>query len=214
MTAREDRSFAAVHEKHRPEILRFLSRLAGEHEAEDLAQEVFLKVERGLGGFRGDSGIRSWIFQVARNTAIDRLRSRAAEEKSLGVLQTPGAPGDGGDVFDVLESGHPSPERILARKETNACVRAHVDRLPEPYREAMALSEWGEMTDAEIAGRLGVTLGTVKIRLHRARARLKKECGARCTVYRDERSEPACVPKPACLDPGRLPQASRDTIGG
>ena len=80
----------------------------------------------------------------------------------------------------------------LVRKEMNECIRGIVDGLPENYRAVLALSEVEEFTNAEISQILGISLDVVKIRLHRARARLKKELEAKCNFYRDERNELAC----------------------
>jgi RNA polymerase sigma-70 factor (ECF subfamily) len=194
MCAADDRDFEAVYARYRPEIVRYLSRLAGQNDAEDLAQEVFLKVGRGIADFRGDSGIRTWIYRIARNAAIDRLRSRSAGEDRLGAYPEAGDSAGEGDILDRLESPLPSAERTLAEKETRGCLRGHVGLLPGPYREILDLSEWSELTNAEIAEKLGVSLDTVKIRLHRARKRLRETCETNCTTYRDEQDELVCVP--------------------
>lgn len=81
------RSFQEIYERFQPGILRFLSRLVGEEEAEDVAQEVFLRVDRGLEGFRGESSIGTWIYRIARNAALDRLRSRPAWLESTRQLR-------------------------------------------------------------------------------------------------------------------------------
>lgn len=190
----DDRIFETVYARYRPEIVRYLSRIAGPNEAEDLAQEVFLKVGRGLADFRGESEIRTWIYRIARNAAIDRLRSRSAGEDRLGGYPVADDSVGEGDIFDRLESPLPSVERILADKETHRCLRSHLGLLPAPYREILDLSEWAELTNAEIAEKLAVSLDTVKIRLHRARKRLKAACRVNCTVHRDERDELVCVP--------------------
>jgi RNA polymerase sigma-70 factor (ECF subfamily) len=194
MRAAEDRRFETLHARYRPEIVRYLSRLAGPNEAEDLAQEVFLKVGRGLDDFRGESGFRTWIYRIARNAAIDRLRSRSAGEDRLAEFRELDDSAGEGDILERMESPLPTVERILADKETHGCLRRHVGLLPGSYREILDLSEWAELTNPEIAEKLGVSLDTVKIRLHRARKRLKETCETNCTVYRDERDELACVP--------------------
>ncbi len=76
-----------------------------------------------------------------------------------------------------------------------ACIRGYIEDLPPPYRSVVLLSEEAELTNQEIADVLGLTLDTVKIRLHRARGRLRKDLGRGCTVSRDERNELACEPK-------------------
>ena len=77
----------------------------------------------------------------------------------------------------------------------NDCIRKYVESLPPSYRSVVILSEGEGLTNQEIADVLGISLGMVKIRLHRARRRLKRELGNGCNVYRDERNELACEPK-------------------
>src|SRR4030066_2023807 len=82
--------FGAPSVRYRPAIVRYLSRIVGRLEAEDLAQEVFVKVGRGLPGFRGESRISTWIYRIATNAALDRLppppfRQDAAEETPDGT---------------------------------------------------------------------------------------------------------------------------------
>jgi RNA polymerase sigma-70 factor, ECF subfamily len=87
-------------------------------------------------------------------------------------------------------------EHTLVRREMNDCIDEFIARLPPSYRSILILSEQEELTNQEIADALGLTLETVKIRLHRARARLRKELGSGCDFYRDDRNEFACEPKP------------------
>lgn len=70
--------FQAIHDEYRPKIVRYLSRLVGESEAEDLGQEVFIKVGKALQGFQGKSSLSTWIYRIATNAALDRLRSRSS----------------------------------------------------------------------------------------------------------------------------------------
>ncbi len=69
--------FQAVHDRFRSRILRYLARLVGEGEAEDVTQSVMLKVSEKLVEFRGDSDVSTWIYRIATNAAVDRLRGRA-----------------------------------------------------------------------------------------------------------------------------------------
>ena len=191
------RSFQEIYEKFHPGILRFLARLVGEEEAEDVAQEVFLRVDRGLEGFRGESSIGTWIYRIARNAALDRLRSRPAWLESTRQLQTHGSEKDPeGGMIQIPDEGA-SLERYLIGKEMSECIRGRVDTLPESYRRVLLLSELAGMTNAEIASAIGVSEGAVKIRLHRARALLREDLGTHCTLYHDELDELACEPKSA-----------------
>jgi RNA polymerase sigma-70 factor, ECF subfamily len=93
----------------------------------------------------------------------------------------------------------PSTEQRLIRDEMNGCIREIVQTLPEQYRSIIVLSELEGLKDNEIAEILGLTLQAAKVRLHRARARLRKELGVACVFYRDELNEFACDRKnPSC----------------
>ncbi len=180
--------FEKVYESNRARITRYLARLVGEAEAEDLAQEVFVKVSSGLSGFREESQLITWIYRIATNSALDRLRSpsfKAAEPV--------------GDIDLVsLPTGQKSPtiEQQAIREEMSDCVRRMVDRLPGAYRTAIVLSEIEGFKDSEIADILGVKLPAAKITLHRARTRLKKALSENCVFYRNEDNVLACDRKP------------------
>ena len=79
--------YQEIHDTFRPKIHRYLTRLVGEHEAEDLTQEVFVKVSQALKSFRGESQLSTWIYRISTNVALDRLRSpsfrQTAERKSI-----------------------------------------------------------------------------------------------------------------------------------
>ncbi|MDA8121759.1 MAG: sigma-70 family RNA polymerase sigma factor [Deltaproteobacteria bacterium] len=190
-------SFQEIYERFHPGILRFLSRLLGEGEAEDAAQDVFLRVARGLETFRGDSALGTWIYRIARNAALDRFRGRPAWNESVGGFQTSGLDEDASDVCSRIPDEHASIERYLIGKEMSDCIQGRVGSLPESYRRVLVLSEWGGMSNGEIACALGIGEGAVKIRLHRARARLREDLVTHCAMYRDERDELACEPRVA-----------------
>jgi RNA polymerase sigma-70 factor, ECF subfamily len=174
--------FQPLHERFRPRVLRYLARLVGEGEAEDLTQAVMLKVSEALPDFRGDSSVSTWIYRIATNTALDRLRSKPAPA----LAETD------------LESGEQSTsaESAAIREEMNTCIREFIERLPDNYKTVMVLSELEGFKNDEIAAILDLTLDTVKIRLHRARAKLRKDLEAGCSFHRDERDELACDRKP------------------
>ncbi len=178
--------YAAFNEK----IHRYLTRLIGESDSEDVTQEVFLKINAGLNDFRGDSSLSTWIYRIATNAAMDFRRKSAIglqEQIAAGPLA-----GDHSYEEDIAEVHSASPDRQLIRKEMNDCIRGIVDGLPENYRTVLILSDLEELTNNAIAEVLDISLETVKIRLHRARARLKKELAQHCNFYRDERNEFAC----------------------
>lgn len=178
--------FEKIYGGLKPRVLRYLTRLVGELEAEDVTQEVFVKVSQALSGYRHESNLSTWVYQIARNAAFDRLRSRAFQDSVLRQSS------NGGEA----KSAH-AVEQQLIRREMNECIRGFIESLPGDYRSVVILSEFEELTNQQIAEVLGISLATVKIRLHRARALLKKEFAARCDFYRDEGNGLVCDPKVA-----------------
>lgn len=177
--------FQAVHDRFRSRVLRYLTRLVGEGEVEDLTQSVMLKVSDGLPDFRGDSSLSTWIYRIATNAALDRLRRKTVEPPGEVELES-----EEGDVPQAAQS--PSVERTAIREEMNACIREFIERLPENHKTVMVLSELEGFKNDEIAAILGLSLATVKIRLHRAREKLRLELETGCSFHRDEDDELAC----------------------
>ena len=177
--------FQRIHDSFRPRVLRYLTRLVGERDAEDLAQTVMLKVSSGLPQFRHDSSLSTWIYRIATNAAMDKLRSPLREQ----VLEDDPDP-DEGDL--PPDARTPSVEAIAIRTEMSACIREFIDHLPEAYKTVMVLSEMEGFKNAEIAAILGVSLDTVKIRLHRAREKLRNDLQEGCSFDRDESTGLAC----------------------
>ena len=178
--------FQRVYDEFQPRIRRYLARLAGPGEADDLSQETFARVSQALVGFRGEAALSTWIYRIATNVAFDRARSpgfqlqaRTAEPAALAAL-----------------GAAPTIEQDIARREMSECVRDYVDQLPADYRTVVVLSELEELPDREIAEVLGISLEAAKIRLHRARARLRQMLEQGCDVSRDERNELTCEPRP------------------
>ena len=189
--------FKEVYEEFQPRILHYLSRLTDHHEAEDMAQEVFEKVSRALKGFKGESSLSTWLYRIATNTALDRLRTpsfnrsleRSAPEESFQV-----------EDRDVWTGERKAPhDQGLIRKEMSECIRSFIEKLSPDYKSVMVLSELEGFKNKEIADILQVSLDTVKIRLHRARASLKKELNGGCSFYRNEQDIFACDRKPLSI---------------
>jgi len=186
-------TFPEIHEIYQPKIVRYLATLIDEYEAEDLAQEVFAKLGRNLETFRGEARLSTWIYRIATNLAIDRIRHCTLPFEDHR---------NRADDLDVqLEDRNTwtgelphSAEQLLIRAEMTDCIRSCLAKLPEHYRVVLALNDSEGFRAKEIAEIAGITLDTVKIRLHRARALLRKEIEINCRVYRDERNELACEP--------------------
>ncbi len=183
--------FAEIYTAFNGKIRRYLARLIGEADSEDVAQDVFMKINAALGDFRGEASLSTWIYRIATNAAMDHLRkSQAAPKNQIANGPADQCPEGYEDIATDLSTS--LPDRQLIRKEMGDCIRDIVDGLPENYRTVLILSDLEEMTNTEIAKVLDISLEAVKIRLHRARARLKKELEHHCSFYRDDRNELAC----------------------
>lgn len=184
-----DYDFQAVHDEFRPKVLGYLRGLLGEHEAEDAAQEVFEKISRTLGSFRGDSKLSTWVFRIATNTAIDRIRANPLRTIATDVRE-----------LDMTESPSPSVEKSTIKREMNSCIRGVIKQLREDYSTVIMLSDIEGFTDSEIADIIGISIQAAKIRLHRARAKLRAELEKFCTFYRGDDNEFACDLKESFRD--------------
>jgi RNA polymerase sigma-70 factor (ECF subfamily) len=169
----------------------YVARLVGQAEAEDVTQETFVKALRSSSEVRDTDKLRPWLYRVATNVALDRLRSPSRKQVSPLAFDEARLVAEGDAA---VQSPKPSVESEAIRTEMSACVRAVVDRLPSAQKAALVLSDCEGFTDAEIASVVGASVGSVKIRLHRARARLRKELDGSCRIYADSRNEISCEP--------------------
>ena len=173
--------FPTLYTEFHPKIQRYLTRLVGDYEAEDLTQDVFIRISQALPNFRGASKLATWIYRIATNAALDRLRSPAYQrmvqvqppEKSQAVVEIEEEIAGMGEEAD-------SPEYKVWRKERYECYRDYIENLPLNYHTVVALSELEDLAASEIAEILGLSLDTVKIRLHRGRGRLLQELRTHC----------------------------------
>jgi len=175
-------------EAHHDRIYRYLLRLLrNPAEAEDLTQETFLRAYRRGNSLRDPEAVRGWLYRIATHAALDRLRQRKrqpADDSDEHTGHLPSAVSPSPSVIEVVE-----------RKETSACVQRCLDFLPDHYRAVILLHEAHGLTAPEIANLLGVSLFTVKIRLHRARQKLQQVMERGCAVSSDGQGVPACHPK-------------------
>jgi RNA polymerase sigma-70 factor (ECF subfamily) len=187
-------AFNDVYEEFHGKISRYLKRMVGQDEAEDLTQEVFVKISDGLKDFRGESRLQTWIYRIATNAALDRLHSRSFRQDSetVSLSGSDEQAAAAGLEDSSIQAESLTAEREAIRKEMTECIREFVDKLPENYRTVIILSELKELKNQDIADILGISLDAVKIRLHRARGRLKEEFEAGCTFYQDKNGGLAC----------------------
>jgi RNA polymerase sigma-70 factor (ECF subfamily) len=170
--------FEKIHEAFRPKIHRYLTGLVGEHEAEDLTQEVFIRVGQALKNFRGESQLSTWMYRIATNAAIDKLRNSSFRQNAGQILFDDSDEAGSRDLWTREEA--PSIEQQLLQKQRYDCFMDYVQDLPLSHRTVIVLSELAELTNNEIAEILGLSLDVVKIRLHRGRTRLLQELKTHC----------------------------------
>lgn len=180
MAVASELEFLQLYETYQPRIVRYLAGLVGPDEAEDLSQQVFLRAGQNLAGFRGEAQVSTWLYRIASNAAIDRIRSASyrhgADEIQLDTMADE-------DQIGVETKDIRSPvEASLYQKDRLQCFLGYVDRLPFNYRVVVLLNEVEELSTREIAQVLGVSHETVKIRLHRGRARLFQALRETCHV--------------------------------
>ena len=155
--------------------------LGNDEDGVDAAQDAFLKAYRGLAGFRGGSSFKTWVLKIAINTARS-LRARARAKKRGGGMQRLGdrpSPGGGEEEESRHELADPragaAPPAILERKELKEAIEDAILDLDEEAREVIVLRDIAGETYESIAAALGVPLGTVKSRVHRARLEIQKK---------------------------------------
>ena len=169
-----------IYQQFHAPLVRFLARMVSSQEAEDLAQEVFSKIAKNLDEFEGRAELSTWIYRIATNTALDRLRSRKGRLVEIPLMDeidrahSPGGP--------PVKPGNDPLARVID-SEMNACIRQQVDKLPQKYRTVMVLSSMEELQNGEIADILEISLEAVKMRLHRGRAMLKEILENECRFY-------------------------------
>jgi RNA polymerase sigma-70 factor, ECF subfamily len=133
--------------------------------AQDLAQEALVKVYRSLGSFRFQSAFSTWLYSIVKNTYLDSVKSRAGRERAL---EEPLTEREVAELHDCATA----EERLLAKESRHTLMRA-LRQVPVAYRTVVALADVQGLGYEEIAGALGVPVGTVKSRLKRGRDALK-----------------------------------------
>jgi len=151
---------------------------------DDLLQETFLKIKNNIDSLNDQAKLKAWAFSIARNQCIDYLRKNASSQER----PNPEMPGIGNLTPILLHTQ-------LEQKEMSRCVVEKLNLLSDTQREVIVLSETMEMSCREIADILGISVGNVKVRLHRARKALKTILHKECTFEHDDRNVMICLPK-------------------
>lgn len=177
LRAGSEEAFAWLIERYHQPIYSLLARtMQDATDAADLTQEVFVKVFRGIGGFHGESSLRTWIYRIALREASNQRRWWMRHKmQEVPIDQEIGNSSCGTPVIlrDTLVDPGESPYEVAAHEETRRIVEQALRQVPEPYRTTLILRDIEGFIYEEVAEMQGVNLGTVKSRLVRGRALLR-----------------------------------------
>lgn len=177
LQAGSEEAFALLIGQYQAPLYSLISRiLTDPSDAADITQDVFIKVFRNIGGFHGDSSLRTWIFRIALREASNQRRWWSRHRGREVTIETETNASDEGKstyLKDLLVDAHASPYEITEHEEIRAKVEIELRRLPEPFRTVVILRDLEGLPYDEIAEILGAHLGTVKSRLVRGRAMLR-----------------------------------------
>lgn len=161
--------------------------------AEELIQDTYARALERVGQLRDPQAALAWLYRVATTVSLDRLRQRRPSTVPLDAV----APaGEGAEQAAERERPPFLLEGALESSEMSECVQGYLAALPDDYRTAILLHDAHGLTNPEIAELLGCSLATAKIRVHRARARLRETLATACSFEIDERGVLVCDPQP------------------
>ena len=181
--------FWEIYDRYYAKVRKFILALVKDQwVANDLIQETFLKVQQNLGTLKDSSKLSSWIFRIAHNLCQDHFRQLKVVRRrgSIGLEQT--------ESLEEAFIQEVSIQKDLEQREMGRCVQNQIDLLPESLRTVLILFDIMEFTHQEISDILGITIKNVKVRLHRARNKMKAILEEQCTFERDERDILICIP--------------------
>ena len=193
VTTIENLNITEIYDTYEKKIYNYILRMVkNEQAAEDLTQEVFIKVYQKLASYRGDAAFSTWIYRIATNTYLDHFRS-AGHKRTTVTDQleeddfSAAKPDEADKVLSIEES--------LIKTTMNSCIRGYLNNLSEDYRSVIMLHDLQGLKNREISDVLEVSLDTVKIRLHRARKKFRSVLAANCNFYTNQRDGLNCDQK-------------------
>ena len=155
--------------KINPQLKHFiLSRVPDESVADDILQEVFIKIHSHIETLKDPTKVERWIYKIARNTIIDHYRTRKIEE----------------EIPQDISISEKMPEKIDSKTGFKS-IKAIIEALPQPYAQALLLTEFEGLTQKELAHRLGISVSGAKSRVQRARKMLKTKLNECCRIEFD-----------------------------
>jgi RNA polymerase sigma-70 factor (ECF subfamily) len=159
----EAEAFEALVVTYQHRVFSIAVRMLGDRsEAEDVAQEVFLRVHRSIRGFRGEAKLSTWLYAITSRLCLNRLKSGSKQRKA------------GETALERIADGRPDPGATLEASELDAALHRAIAELDDERRIVVVLRDLHGLSYEEIATALDLELGTVRSRLHRARMELKE----------------------------------------
>jgi RNA polymerase sigma-70 factor (ECF subfamily) len=166
----DSRAFSELERRYRPRVLGFFCRRVGDRsEAEDLSQEVFLRLYRARAGYEPRARFATWVYHITQNVARNALRSKRRRP----TVRLDPAAGDAGLLETLFSDRGEAPSRPLERDELAGVVRAAVAGLADRQRAAVELHQFEDRTYTEVAAELDMTPKAAKSLLYRARNQLR-----------------------------------------
>jgi RNA polymerase sigma-70 factor (ECF subfamily) len=206
----DESAFAELMRRHRGPIVNYVNRLIGDRDrAEDLAQEVFLRVYRHAGTYRVTARFTTWLYTIASNLGKNELRNRA-RRRNVSIEDSPREPGQDDYHFGTRED-FLGPDRISDLNDRRRKVRYAIDSLPEHFRMMLVLRDLEGFSYEEIASMLELPLGTVKSRINRARLEFKRRVEP---LLVSSRGNDPSIFRRASLKGSNAPSQSRPNEGG
>jgi RNA polymerase sigma-70 factor (ECF subfamily) len=182
--------FWEIYDQYYPRVRKFILALVkDEWVADDLIQETFLRIQNNLKNLKDPSKLSSWIFRIAYNLCQDHFRQSKRSRKEESIDQE-----EMKDFKEALIQKGPDIQKELEQRQMGECVQNQINLLPESLRTVLILFDIMEFSHQEIADILGITVKNVKVRLHRARKKLKPILEEKCSFERDERNVLVCTP--------------------
>jgi RNA polymerase sigma-70 factor, ECF subfamily len=175
--AASDLLWTELHERLRGFVGR---RIGDPHAADDIAQDVLLRLHRSIGDLRVDDRLDAFAYRIARNAIIDHYRSRASAK------ETPAEPDYLAASIDADGDSGQDPDADGPRQELARCLAPLIRELPEPYREALTLTDLGELSQVEAAEVAGLSVPGMKARVQRARTQVHELLTGCCAVALDQ----------------------------
>lgn len=168
----DQRAFAEIVDLYKDKLYHLAYRMIGNRqEAEDIVQEAFLRVFKHLDRYDENQKFSTWIYRIATNLSIDRLRKRRA----IYSLDAESSDHEGLDGYAMLPSDDRTPESELLLSETQRLIHEAMETLPAKYKSVMVLRYLQDLSLQEISDIMGMPVTTVKTRVHRGREFLRKK---------------------------------------